>query len=119
MKDFGDSLNARMDSEIEPLVVRDPGTGLWPNVFDANDRQRVLLSDVLWHLHDVSVAESTGAAPPRLAGLCVGVAGTGKTFIQRFVRMFCKRPRRWNVQEYSNPHCVCNRHEGEVNSEHL
>ena len=27
--------------------------------------------------------------PPQLRGICVGVAGTGKTFIQRFVKLFC------------------------------
>ena len=91
MQSFSGLLNAAMDADVEPLVCRDPDSGAWPDVFGANERQRVLLSDVLWHLHDIVAweAAANGSAMPQLSGLCVGVAGTGKTFIQAFVRMFC------------------------------
>ena len=91
MMQFASSLSAAMDAEAAPLVQRDLVTAAWPDVFGANVQQRVLLTDVLWHLHDVHVwaTGNRASAMPQLAGLCVGVAGTGKTFIQTFVRMFC------------------------------
>ena len=85
-------LYRRLESDVSPLVCRDGTTGLWPDVFMANARQRVLLADVLWHLHDVAQHRASAGPSipgPRLWGLVAGVAGTGKTFIQQFVKLFC------------------------------
>jgi hypothetical protein len=60
----------------------------WPSIHSANARQRDLLTDVLWHLRDLSCWHGTGL-PPQLLGLCAGSAGTGKTFIQQFVTLMC------------------------------
>jgi len=60
----------------------------WPSIHSANARQRDLLTDVLWHLHDLSSWDGTGL-PPQLLGVCAGSAGTGKTFIQQFVTLMC------------------------------
>jgi hypothetical protein len=70
------------------LVWKTPdGTG-WPSIHSANALQRDLLTDVLWHLHDLSSWNGIGL-PPQLLGLCAGSAGTGKTFIQQFVTLMC------------------------------
>ena len=50
------------------------------SIHSANARQRDLLTDVLWHLRDLSDWDGEGL-PPQLRGLCAGSAGTGKTFV--------------------------------------
>jgi hypothetical protein len=52
----------------------------WPSIHSANAKQRELLTDVLWHLHDLDAWDGDGL-PPQLIGLCAGSAGTGKTFV--------------------------------------
>jgi len=88
MASWSTQLYTKLDEHMEPLATQDARTRTWPDVFLANVKQRVLLADILWHLHDVAAGEGTATQAPQFFGLCVGVAGTGKTFIQKFVKLF-------------------------------
>ena len=88
MASWSKGLYTSLDEQMEPLVNQNARTRTWPDVFLANAKQRVLLADILWHLKDVAISESTGTQAPQFFGLCIGVAGTGKTFIQKFVKLF-------------------------------
>ena len=79
---------------VEPLPHAPGAAPRYPDVREANELQRVLLADVLWYFHDLAAwnesPEAERRPKPKLHGICVGVAGTGKTFIQKFVTLLSR-----------------------------
>lgn len=79
---------------VEPLPHAPGAAPRYPDVREANELQRVLLADVLWYFCDLAAwnesPEAERRPKPKLHGICVGVAGTGKTFIQKFVTLLSR-----------------------------
>ena len=88
----GDESPDHDDDEPPATWLRRDGSGRFPDpctqrTFD-NARQRGIFTAILEHLKNAVASEARGETPPTLRGLCCGVAGTGKTFVMMFVKIF-------------------------------